>query len=88
MEARLRIADQKLLIVFTVLAAVLCIPLGLIADGLLLQHGLPTPGTCVWRLLHPDPVPSGCLTGLGSLLDTMTVVGSTFWFIILMALGL
>ena len=88
MEGRLRIAGHKILIVFTVLAAVLCIPLGLMADALLLQHCLPTPGTCVWRLVHPDPVPSGFLTGLGSLLDTMFVVDSICWFIVLMALGL
>jgi hypothetical protein len=77
------IKDEVLLIVLTVIAAVICVPLTFLTDGLLMQHGLPTPGTYVWQLLHPHPEP-GFLTGVGSFLNTMIMVDSTCWFIVLM----
>jgi hypothetical protein len=82
----LRIEDEPLLIVLTVLAALVCIPLALLTDGLLLQHGLPTPGAYVWQTLHPHPEP-GFLTGAGSLLSTMTAVDSICWFMVLVAVA-
>jgi hypothetical protein len=82
----LRIEDEPLLIILTLLAAVVCIPVAFAADGLLLQHGFPTPGVYVDHLLHPQPQP-GFLTGIGSLLSTMVVVDSICWFIVLTAVG-
>jgi hypothetical protein len=80
------IKDEVLLIVLTVIAAVICVPLAVLTGGLLLQLGLPTPGIYVWGLLHPHPEP-GFLVGLGSLLQTEIVVDSICCFIVLMAVA-
>ena len=82
------IEDEVLLIVLTVIAAVVCVPLSFLADGLLMQHGLPTPGLYVWGWLHPHPQPGFLGPDLGSLLGTEMVVDSVCWFMVLMVTAL
>ena|ERR1019366_6804046 len=73
---------------FAALAAVASIPLAVLTGGLLIQHGLPTPGIYIWGLLHPHPQPGFLGPDLGSLLDTQIVIDSSCWFIVLCLVGL
>ena len=74
--------DRLLLVVLIVIAAVVCVPLAFLTEGLFLHHGLLTPGMHVWAFFHPRPEPG---FRLGSLLGTTVVVDSICWFIVLIA---
>lgn len=71
-------------LVFTVLAAVISVPLTFLTRGLLERHGLPNPGIYVWGLLHTHPQSGFLGPDLGSLLGTEIFIDSTCWFIALM----
>ena len=86
MEPRLPSLGVKL--AFAVLAAVASVPLAVLTGGLLMQHGLPTPGIYVWGLLHPHPQPGFLGADLGSLLDTQIIIDSACWFTVFCLGGL
>ena len=67
---------------FALLAAAAAISLAPL-DMLLIKYVGMTPGLIVWKLLYPDPESAS----LGSFFDTMLVVDSTCWFIVLCAAG-
>ncbi len=82
----MRIADEPLLIIFSIVAAVLSIPLAFVSEGAAFQFGLiPTPGIYLYHLLHPQPDPA---SSLGSMFSTMVMIDSVCWFLVLAALGL
>lgn len=81
----MRIADEPLLIIFSIVAAVLSIPLAFVSESAAFRLGLiPTPGMYVYHLLHsPTDPPSS----LGSMFATMMMIDGACWFVVLAALG-
>jgi hypothetical protein len=77
------IAKSAFTLAFMALAAAAAVALAFMMDGLLMTYVGMTPGAYVWKLLHPDPESAS----LGSMLNTMLGVDSTFWFVVLCVAG-
>jgi len=74
-------------IAFAALAAVASAPLAFWTSSHLMQHGLPTPGVLVWKLVQPDPQPGFLGPEIGYFLITDLVVNSACWFLVLCLVG-